>query len=232
MQGSFKASNSKDTPLLYPDSKIEIRGVLARHYDLLLDMATFGWYRSFIRETIAWMDIQPDDRIVDLGAGTGRNACLMTRYLTGKGKILGIDIGEEMAAQFKKRCRSLGNVTFLQQRIDIPFQLEERFDKAVLSFVLHGFPHPVRETLLDNCFRLLNPGGRLILVDYNEFSLDALPFYLRLPFKITECPYAFDFIQKDMGALLLRHGFTVEKTRLFLKGMIRCLAATKEAPRI
>jgi len=228
LQGSSKVSKPKESPYLYPDSKIEIRGFLARHYDLLLNLVTFGWYSSFLREAIAWMGIQPSDRIIDLGAGTGRNACLMARYLSEEGRIVGIDIGEEMAAQFEKRCRSLGNVAFQRQRIDIPFRLEGTFDKALLSFVLHGFPHEVREIIVDNCFNLLEPGGRLILLDYNEFSLGDLPWYLRIPFKVTECPYAFDFIERDTAAFLKRHGFVLEKKRIFLKGMIRCLSAVRE----
>ncbi len=227
MQGSSKVSDTGQPDLLYPDSKIEIRGFLARHYDFLLDVVTLGWYRTFIKEAIAWMDIQPGDRIVDLGAGTGRNACLMARYLSGEGKILGVDIGEDMALQFRKRCRGMANVAFRRQRIDVPFNPGETFDRAVLSFVLHGFPHPVRETIVENCFNMLDPGGWLILLDYNEFNLGDLPWYLRVPFRVTECPYAFDFIQRDMAGFLKGHGFEVERSRLFLKGMIRCLVAVK-----
>lgn len=232
MQGFFKASKlpvSSDPSVLYPESKVEIRGFLARHYDTLLNLFTLGWYSSFIEEAIAWMNIHPSDRIVDLGAGTGKNALLMLQYLDDSGKIMGLDIGHEMAIQFKKRCRRFLNVTFQQRRIDIPFQLNETFDKALLSFVLHGFPRDVREIILDNCRTLLKPGGELILFDYNEFSLNALPWYLRYPFKIIECPYAFDFIQQPITALLTRHGFSMGRERLFVKGMIRCLRATREA---
>ena len=230
MQESSRASKG-EVPLLYPDSKIEIRGFLARHYDFLLDVATFGWYRSFLRDAIAWMDIQPDDRIIDLGAGTGRNACLMAQYLSEKGRIVGVDIGKDMVTQFIKRCSRIGSATFHYQRIDVPFQLEETFSKAVLSFVLHGFPQEVREVILTNCFNLLDPGGRLVLLDYNTFSLEVLPWYLRIPFKIGECPYAFDFIQRDMAAFLKHHGFVLERTRLFFKGMVRCLTAVREESR-
>jgi len=177
------------------------------------------------------MDIRPDDRIIDLGAGTGRNACLMGQYLSEKGRIVGVDIGKEMVSQFIKQCSRMENATFHYQRIDVPFRLEETFSKAVLSFVLHGFPQEVREVILTNCFNLLDPGGRLVLLDYNTFSLEVLPWYLRIPFKIGECPYAFDFIQRDMAAFLKHHGFVLERTRLFFKGMVRCLTAVREESR-
>ncbi len=201
---------------------------MARHYDTLLNVVTFGWYAQFIRKAIAWMNIQPTDRIIDLGAGTGKNTLLMLKYIAGRGRIVGVDVGREMAIQFKRRCRHYPNVTFLRQRIDVPMDLEETFDKALLSFVFHGFPREVRETILDNCHALLRPGGELIFFDYNEFSLETLPWYLRVPFKIGECPYAFDFIRQPMAPLLEAHGFSVTQERLFLKGMIRCLRAVRE----
>ncbi len=201
---------------------------MARHYDTLLNMVTLGGYSSFIKKAIAWMEIQPSDKIIDLGAGTGKNALLMLRYLNERGKIVGIDVGREMAIQFKKRSRNHPNMTFRRERIDIPLHLGETFDKALLSFVLHGFPRNVRETILENCHQLLNPGGSLIMFDYNEFSLEALPWYMRYPFKLTECPYAFDFIQQPIASLLGRHGFSISGEKLFFKGMVRCLRATRE----
>lgn len=217
--------------MYYPESKIEVRGFAARHYDVLLDLVTFGFYGPFIKEIISWMDIRPSDRIVDLGAGTGRNACLMVKHLSQNGKIVGLDIGHEMAIQFRKRCRDFPNVTFLRRRIDVPLKLDETFDKAFMSFVFHGFPQDVREIILDNCFSLLKPGGKLIILDYNEFSLDDLPWYLRYPFRFAECPYAYDFIKLKMTDLLSLHGFSKDKERLFVKGMVRSLQATRETPR-
>ena len=45
------------------------------HYDAILDIATFGKYSPFIEKAIEMMRIRPQDKILDLGTGTGRNAC-------------------------------------------------------------------------------------------------------------------------------------------------------------
>ncbi len=174
------------------------------------------------------MEIQPSDRIIDLGAGTGKNALLMWPYLDESGEIVGVDVGREMAIQFKRRCRRFRNVSFQRRRIDIPMDGEGSFDKVLLSFVFHGFPREVRNTILKNCYALLKPGGQLILIDYNEFSVDALPWYLRFPLRWLECPYAFDFIQCPIAPLLEQHGFGVAQQRLFCRGVIRCLRAIRE----
>jgi len=74
---------------LYPDSHVEIQGLSARYYDLTLDIATARFYDKFIKSAIAEMNIQPDEHILDIGCGTGRNACLMHEYLGDTGHITG-----------------------------------------------------------------------------------------------------------------------------------------------
>jgi len=62
-------------------SRIEITGFTARFYDLLVLLGTAGLYHVILKKAIKMMDIQPRDRILDLGAGTGKNACFMHEYL-------------------------------------------------------------------------------------------------------------------------------------------------------
>jgi hypothetical protein len=66
---------------LYPDSGVELTPYIAKHYDKLMNGISFGIYSRFISKAIADMDIKPDDSILDLGCGTGRNASLMLQYL-------------------------------------------------------------------------------------------------------------------------------------------------------
>ena len=62
---------------------------MARYYDIGLDIATLGRYLPFIKQVVRTIKIKPDDRILDMGAGTGRNACLMAEYLSEKGELIG-----------------------------------------------------------------------------------------------------------------------------------------------
>jgi len=112
----------------YPDSKVEVQGFEAKYYDKLLNILTFGRYAVFIQKAIASMGIKPEDKILDFGAGTGRNALLMHRYLNGKGEILGLEISENMIKQFKEKTKDISNINLLEQRIDVPFELEKKFD--------------------------------------------------------------------------------------------------------
>ncbi|RLC11111.1 MAG: hypothetical protein DRH43_04860 [Deltaproteobacteria bacterium] len=211
----------------YPESKVEVHGCMARHYDALLTIATFGQYVPFIRKSIALMDIRPEDRILDLGTGTGRNACLMTRHLSNKGKVIGLDISQEMISQFKKRCVHYPNAKIIHARVDQSLPLKQDFDKVFISFVLHGFPQQVRELIIKNAFEVLKGNGEFFILDYNEFSYKEMPFYLKRLFKLIECPYAFDFIERDWKGILRQQGFDYLKEHHFFQGYIRLLSAKR-----
>jgi demethylmenaquinone methyltransferase/2-methoxy-6-polyprenyl-1,4-benzoquinol methylase len=172
----------------YPTSKVEVRGFIAKHYDKLIDTITVGKYSSLIQKAIRLMGIKPTDKILDLGAGTGRNACLMTKYLSGRGELVGLDISKEMSIQFKKNCAGYPNVKIIQKRIDKDLAYEGYFDKVFISFVLHGFPQKVRKQIVRNAFKALKKKGEFFILDYNEFSIKEMPLYLRIPFKLIECP--------------------------------------------
>ena len=211
---------------LYKDSKVELTGFTAAHYDSIMNLASLGRYAHFIKKAISLMHIQPEDKILDLGCGTGRNASLMVSYLSEKGGLLGMDISDEMERQFCSRFRESTNVSFLKQRIDQPLELTETFDKAFISFVIHGFPHKVREETIQNVTDHLRLGGKFFILDYNEFSLQDMPLYIRVPFKIIECPHAFDFIKRDWKEILKDFGFRTFQEHLFFRNYARLLEAS------
>ena len=146
----------------YPGSKVELKGFAARHYDSFMNIVTFGRYPSFIEKSIQLMRIKPQDRIVDFGAGTGRNARLMLKYLSKRGELSGIDISEVMISQFKKKCGHFPNARIINRRLDEPLPFRNEFEKAFIAFVLHGFPQDAREIIMDNAFKALKNGGGIL----------------------------------------------------------------------
>jgi len=213
---------------IYPDSHVEVQGFSARYYDLVLNIMSAGIYAKFIKSAIASMDIQPGENILDFGCGTGRNACLMNKYLGENGYLLGMDISEEMGKQFRENCKDLINVQFKNQRVDIPFTEENPFDTIFMSFVLHGFPHEIRLKVLQNIFNNLKHGGRFCLLDFSEFKLKDIPFHHRFLFTTFECKYAFDFVERDWKEILSNFGFNSFDERFWFKKYIRLLIAEKK----
>ena len=191
----------------YPDSGVEIQGFTAKFYDNIMNIMSFGGYRLFIKKAISSMSINQNDRILDFGAGTGRNALLMNNYLSGKGEILGLEISELMIAQFKKKTEKFHNINIINQRIDQPFEFEKKYDKVFISFVLHGFPFEIQKNIIQNAFYALKDNGEFIILDFNEFIMDKTPLYFRIPFKIIECKYAFEYVERNWRQILSEFGF-------------------------
>lgn len=210
------------------DSKVEVKGFEARHYDMMMNTLTLGAYPFFIRKVVREMLIQPGNSILVFGSGTGRNLALMDKHLSGEGRIIGLDIGEEMLRQARRRFDGHPYISIENRRIDedLPFQGE--FDKVFISFVLHGFIQEDRDTIISNAFKALRPGGEFIILDYNEFEPDLSPWLIRTIFKM-ECPLATDFVGRELQGTLREQGFDKFRVHPHFRGYIRLLAAKKTA---
>jgi demethylmenaquinone methyltransferase/2-methoxy-6-polyprenyl-1,4-benzoquinol methylase len=213
---------------IYPDSGVELTKFTAKNYDRLINIVSFGIYKRFIQRAVKEMGISLGDNILDLGCGTGRNARLILDYAGKKGKLTGIDISEDMEKQFMQKFDENKNVTFLNQRIDQLFTLNEKFDKVFISFVIHGFPHKVRGTVIQNALNNLKPGGAFYILDFAEFDMKEMPAHHRFIFKKAECKYAFDYIERDWKAILTETGFASFEEHFYLKKYVRLLKAVKK----
>ena len=212
---------------IYPDSGVELNPFVSKNYDKMMNIGSFGLYSSFIRKVIARMKIEKSDHVLDLGCGTGRNSKLMTKYLGERGSITGLDISSEMEQQFNENFKNDNRIEFRNQRIDIPFDLDKKFDKVFISFVIHGFPHEVRSEVIKNAYNHLKPGGAFYILDFAEFDMDKMPALYRFIFKKIECKYAFDYIARDWKEILSGYGFTDFEEHHYMKKYVRLLKAVK-----
>jgi demethylmenaquinone methyltransferase/2-methoxy-6-polyprenyl-1,4-benzoquinol methylase len=205
---------------------IEVTGLEARFYDFFVLIGTFGLYQKLIKKVIQDMNIQPGDRILDLGAGTGKNALLMHDYLTG-GEITALEIGRQMRRQFQKKCGKYENIYLENRRIERPLPYENRFDKIFISYVIHGFEQEDRERIVYNSYRALKRGGQFFIFDWNEFDVEDSSFIIRNFIRRFECEPAQDFIQRDFESVLKRHGFHGIEKNLYFRDKIRLLSGIK-----
>ena len=212
---------------IYPDSGVELKPFTEKHYDSIINTASFGLYKDFIRRGIKSMNIQADDAILDLGCGTGRNACLMAAYLSEKGNITGLDVSEIMEKQFNNKFQNDMRIQFIRQRIDIPFELGKLFDKILISFVIHGFPHEIRKTVIQNVVNHLKLHGSFFIIDFSEFDMAEMPVLHRFVFQTIECKYAFDYIKRDWKSILKTYGFNNFQETFYFKKYVRLLKAEK-----
>jgi len=208
-------------------SKVEIGPMGARYYDLFLNLLSLGQYSHLVKGVVEKMGIKPGQSILDLGSGTGRNNCFMAEKVGSHGKIVGLDISDEMLNRARKQCCKYPNVTFEKQRIELSLPYKEEFDKVFISFVLHGFEDDQKLGIIRGALQALKPGGAFYILDYSEFDLEKICFPLRWAFTRGECQLAVEFLKLNIREMLRSQGFTDSEEEFFFKGYLRLLKTVK-----
>ena len=138
----------------------------------------------------------PHRVVADLGAGEGTLAQLLAQRAE---KVIAVDISPKMVAfgQQLAKKNGLDNLEFRIGDIEEPPIEEASLDLAVLSQALHHAALPQRA--IDAAFRILKPGGRLIVLDLLQHSFEeARELYADSWLGFSEC---------DLATMLERAGF-------------------------
>jgi demethylmenaquinone methyltransferase/2-methoxy-6-polyprenyl-1,4-benzoquinol methylase len=111
------------------------------------------------------------ERVIDIGCGPGHSMCEIADAVGPEGLAIGLDLSFEMCAQARRRMerRSPGPTGAVVQAdaIRLPF-VEGAFDAGFMSFALELFDTPDIPVVLDECRRIIRPGGRLVVVSLDK----------------------------------------------------------------
>lgn len=113
---------------------------------------------------VALARLKRNDRVLDIGTGTGVVAFRVATQLSTEGKILGVDLSEGMLATAKAKAETTALACRPEFRrmdaeaLDLP---DGSFDAVVSLFALLHFPDALKA--LREMFRVLRPGGRLVV---------------------------------------------------------------------
>ena len=145
------------------------------------------------------MGLKPQDRVADIGAGSGYFTFRMAT-LVPQGKVYAVDISPQMLGIVRSRIRQnqISNVIPVQSTIKNTMLEEESVDVVLIVDAYHEFSHPREMALSIN--RALSENGRLILIEYRaeDPSVMIKPLH-----KMT---------QKQAKAEMQAVGFKWEKT--------------------
>jgi len=168
----------------------------APYYDLSVNLITFGQSWRLRKMTVNHALINPGDSVLDVGCGTGEIA-IPAKIRAGKdGHVHGIDPAPEMIAVARSKAARKGlEIDFRVGVIEsLPFA-DSSMDVVTSSLMMHHLPDDLKVRGLAEIYRVLKPGGRLLVFDFmrptksflNRFLI-TLTMHHGLDFGIEDLP--------------------------------------------
>jgi demethylmenaquinone methyltransferase / 2-methoxy-6-polyprenyl-1,4-benzoquinol methylase len=145
----------------------DLFAAIARRYDLLNDLQSFGLHRLWKRRVVALAALRPGDRALDLCCGTGDIAFALARQ---GADVTGLDFSEKMLEVAQSRLHNFKfktqNLKFIQgDAAQIPFP-DNSFDAVTMGYGLRNLPG--WEAGLREMIRVAKPAGRIVVLDFGK----------------------------------------------------------------
>ena len=148
-------------------------------------------------------------RVLDIACGTGRTLRMLRGALPHV-SLFGIDLSPAYLRKANQLLSSIpGELPQLMQANaeDLPY-LDSYFHGITCVFMLHELPAPVRQKVIDECYRVVRPGGTLIICDSIQKidSPELEPMMKNFP-RLFHEPFYTNYIEDDISQRLSTAGF-------------------------
>ena len=136
------------------------------------------------------LKLKPGMQVADIGAGSGVISVMIANRI-GDGKVLAVDIQQEMLDALEAKCRMqmVKNVEPVLGTTQSPRLAADSVDLAIMVDVYHEFDFPFE--MLKEMTASLKPGGRIAFVEYRKEDPNVP---IKLVHKMTE-----EQIRKEAG---------------------------------
>ena len=142
---------------------------VAGKYDLMNDLMSLGIHRIWKRIALHLSHVRHGEQVLDLAGGTGDMTALFRDRVGDTGRVVLSDINAEMLQRGRDRLIDDGvthGVEFAQIDAEkLPFP-DNSFDCVCIAFGLRNVTH--KEEALKSMWRVLKPGGRVIILEFSE----------------------------------------------------------------
>ena len=166
-----------------------VRGVfdsVASRYDLMNDLMSLGIHRVWKRFTVEKAGLKPGMQVLDLAGGTGDLAALMAPRVVPGGRVVLSDINEAMLRRGRERLLDRGIAGecieyCLADAEALPVE-DASFDLVTIAFGLRNVTR--KEAALAEMFRVLRPGGQLMILEFSRPAAPLAPAYDLYSFRV------------------------------------------------
>jgi ubiquinone/menaquinone biosynthesis C-methylase UbiE len=163
---------------------------------------------NWIRQSVVDAIVGFPAKIIDLGCGTG-STTLLLREAFLEAEIIGLDLSPYMLAIAEYKARQLNyNIQWLHGLAEATNLPDNSFDLVTASLLFHETPPHITQAILNECYRLLVPGGQVIILDGNQKTLRQIPWLSN----IFEEPYIQEYAEGNLDAWLGAAGLTSIRT--------------------
>lgn len=142
---------------------------VAGKYDMMNDLMSFGIHRIWKKITIEYSGVRRGQKVLDLAGGTGDLTAKFSQLVGDDGLVVLADINDSMLKVGRDKLRDKGlfkNIEYVQANAEaLPFA-DNTFDCITISFGLRNVTN--KEQALRSMFRVLKPGGRLLILEFSK----------------------------------------------------------------
>jgi demethylmenaquinone methyltransferase/2-methoxy-6-polyprenyl-1,4-benzoquinol methylase len=158
---------------------------VASRYDVMNDVMSAGVHRLWKDAMMDWLAPRAGQKLLDVAGGTGD---ISFRFLkrAGHGHATVLDLTEPMLVEGRKRAEAEAMSDKLDWGVGdamaLPFG-DNSFDVYTISFGIRNVTRP--EQALSEAFRVLKPGGRLMVLEFSQIPNPGLQWaYDRYSFNV------------------------------------------------
>ena len=148
---------------------------VARHYDLMNTLLSFGIHYAWKRTAVRMLKLVPGDRVLDVCGGTGDLAILAANAVGPAGRVIVYDINRAMIrAGMRKTINTTlaGRLQHVQGNAESICFPDRYFEATMVGFGIRNVTHMKKG--FEEMYRVLKPGGKMMCL---EFSKPTSPFF-------------------------------------------------------
>ena len=147
-------------------------------------------------------------RILDLGCGTG-SSTIMLQQAFPEAEVTGLDLSPQMLTVAQHKAERLNLTIAWQQGLAEATSFSDgEFDLISVAFLFHETPVSISQAVLQECHRLLQPEGQIIILDGNQLRLRHASWLI----KLFHEPYSQAYAAESVDAWLKSAEFTKIET--------------------
>ena len=156
----------------------EVFDSVATNYDLMNDLMSMGVHRLWKRFMLSQTGLKMGMKALDVAGGTGDIAALLREQVGESGLVVMTDINPSMLKEGRSRLLDKGKLKNIQvmqcDAEQLPFG-DDHFDCVTIAFGLRNVT--VKDNALKSMFRVLKPGGKLLILEFSKPNEMLSPAY-------------------------------------------------------